>query len=224
MLTSDDPSDRNCVTIVGVVPGFFKRGILDRDQYVVYRPLAQGDAHRPAAMFIAVQGEMTTVVPAVRRAFQSARTDLPAVSVERMRDVLEPEMKPWRLAATMFTAFGSIALIIAVVGLYGVVATNATLRSMELAVRIALGAQEKHILVAVAGDGLRSVAVGLAIGSGAALVIGRWLGGMLYETSASDPAIILGVAALLFSVAVIACLVPTWRVLRTGPAIVLRSE
>lgn len=224
MLTSFDPTDRACVTVVGVVRGFFRRDILERDQYLVYVPLAQSSVRRPAGLFIAVSRDANAIAPAVRRAFQSVRSDLPAVSIASMYDLLEPEMKPWRLAATMFSAFGGLALLIAVVGLYGVVATNATSRATELAVRIALGARAGHVLSAVAGDGLRAVGFGLAIGIATSLSVSRWLASLLFATSATDPWIIGGVSTLLFGVAIVACLIPTWRVLRLGPASVLRTD
>jgi ABC-type antimicrobial peptide transport system permease subunit len=141
-----------------------------------------------------------------------------------MADILEPEMKPWRVAAAMFSAFGGLALLIAVVGLYGVVSSNASYRATELAVRIALGARPRHVLYAVAGEGLRAVLVGLTVGAFACLIGGRWMGSMLFGTSARDPAILGGVFVLLFAVAVVACLMPTWQVVRQGPASVLRGE
>lgn len=214
-----------CVTVVGVLPGFWKNSIVDRDRLVVYVPMAQGDSYiRPGSMFIRVTGDTRVVAAQVRRAIQSVRSDLPAVSISRMRDVLDPQFRPWRLAATMFATFALVALIMAVVGLYGVVSFNATQRSHEIAIRIALGASRAQVLLAVAGDGLRAVVVGLVVGGVAALGMRHSIGPLLFQTSANDPRIIAGVGGVLLSVAVVASLIPTMRVLRRSTAAVLRVD
>lgn len=223
MLVSWEGGD--CVTVVGVLRGFWKRSILQRNRLVVYFPMAQNDRFvPPGRMFIATRGDLETVASAVRQAIQSVRSDMPAVSVSRMSDVVGPELKPWRLAATMFGIFGAVAVIVSVVGLYGVVAFTAAQRSSEIAIRIALGAAPKDILAVVARDGLRAVVLGLAFGVIVTLSARRWIGPLLFQTSASDPAIILGVAALLFFVGTVASLIPTLQALQRNPAAVMRLE
>ena len=101
---------------------------------------------------------------------------------------------------------------------------SAAQRSTEIAVRIALGARARNVLAAVAGDGLRTITVGLTVGLIAALAIRHWIGPLLFQTSPSDPGIIAGVAVLLLAVAVVATLVPTARALRRNPAAVLRVD
>jgi ABC-type antimicrobial peptide transport system permease subunit len=149
---------------------------------------------------------------------------MPAVRIIPMGDVVSPQYRPWRVAASMFSIFGGVALAIAVVGVYAVVSYSAEQRSAELAVRIALGARGRNVLLAVAGHGLVTVAAGLAVGVLTALAISHWIGPLLFHTSPSDPAIITGVALLLLGVAVVAMLVPTVRALSRNPAAVLQSE
>ena len=215
-----------CVTVVGVLGGFWYRSILERELWHVYVPMAQSTfgLMRPEYMFIAVRSDPVAVMGAVRHALQSVRPDMPAVSVTRMRDVVDPEIRPWRLAATMFSMFAGVALLIAVVGLYGVVAFAAAQRSTEIAVRMALGARHRHILAVVGGSGLRAVLAGLVIGTAAVVAARRWVGPLLFQTSPSDPAVIAAVAGLLLGVAVVASLIPTMRALRRNPAAVLREE
>lgn len=222
----ENGQDEDCVRVIGVARGFWSRNILDRDAFVVYVPLAQRRRamQRPNAMYVAVAGDDGGTVQAVRAAIQRAHHDLPAVTVTRFREVLDSQFRPWRLAATMFTAFGAVALVIAIVGLYGVVSYAAEQRSSEIAVRIALGARTRHVLFAVGGDGLRSIMAGLVIGGVAALAARRWIGALLFQTSPDDPRIIGGVAALLLAVAVLAVLVPTARALRRDTASVLRLD
>ncbi|MEJ7811141.1 MAG: ABC transporter permease [Gemmatimonadaceae bacterium] len=154
-----------CVTVVGVLGGFWKRSILNRGALAIYVPLTQRTGvlglGRPRAMYVRSTGDPTSSASAVRDAIQSLRSDIPLVRVTRVRDIIDPEIRPWRLAATMFSLFGAVALLIAVVGLYGVVAFAAAQRSTEIAVRLALGARARDVLAVVAGSGLRAVCAGL---------------------------------------------------------------
>jgi ABC-type antimicrobial peptide transport system permease subunit len=173
---------------------------------------------------VSVNGPTAAVIPAVRQAILDAWPGLDRVRVQAMRDTMTPELRPWQLAATMFSLFGAVALVIAAVGLYAVVAFSAAQRSTEIAVRIALGAHARNVLATVAGDGLRTVAIGLAVGATAALGIRHWIGPLLFQTSPGDPRIIAGVAALLLGVALLAVVAPTVRALRRDPATVLRVD
>jgi len=217
-----------CVTIVGVLSGFWRRSILDREALAIYIPLAQQTVTRglgrPNGMLVRVSGDPAALLPAVRQAIQSVRPDLPAVRVTLLSDPVDQEVRPWRLAAGMFTLFGGVALVIAVVGLYGVVAFAAAQRSSEIAVRRALGARARDVLLVVGRDGLRAVGAGLAVGTTAALLVRRWVGPLLFQTSPSDPGVIGGVVLSLLAVALLASLVPTVRALRKNPAAVLRVE
>jgi predicted permease len=225
-IRSNDP-DGDCWTVVGVVQGFwYHRSILNREGLLVYVPLAQRSygLGRPGRLVVSVNGPTAAVIPAVRQAILDAWPGLDRVRVQAMRDTMTPELRPWQLAATMFSLFGAVALVIAAVGLYAVVAFAAAQRSTEIAVRIALGAHARNVLAVVAGDGLRTVVVGLAVGAAAALGIRHWLGPLLFQTSPGDPRIIGGVAALLLGVAALAVAVPTVRALRRDPAAVLRVD
>lgn len=215
----------DCVTIVGVIRGFWKGSILARERLVVYVPMDQSDTYISAgSMFIATTKDPRVVAQDVRRAIQSIRPDLPAVSVSRMRDIVSPEFRPWQVAATMFTLFGGIALLIAVVGIYAVVSFTAVQRSQELAVRIALGGTPAHILSVVALDGLRAVSIGLLVGTLVALAFRGRLASLLFQTAPNDPAIIAGMGVLLVAVAAVAAVIPTLRVVHGNPAAVLRVD
>jgi predicted permease len=225
MLVTWNPAIRDCVTVVGVVQGFWRRDIVNRNQYLLYVPLAQRPGQRPAGMFVAITGDPAAVIPRLRSVVQGALPGgLPAIGIAWMRDVLEPEMKPWRLAALMFSLFGAVALVMAAVGLYGTVSFAASQRSSEIAIRMALGAHPRHVLTTVAGDGLLAVSVGLAVGGVSAVVGARWVGALLFQTSPYDPMTIAGVVTLLFVVAIIATLVPINRALRSDVASVLRID
>lgn len=216
-----------CWTVVGVLDGlWYPRSILHREGLMVYVPLSQRPvpSFGSASAIVSVSGSPREIAPALHGVITSVLPNARRVRVEWMRDVAEQEIRPWRLSATVFSLFGVAALMIAAVGLYAVVAFTATQRASEIAVRVALGARSRNVILAVAGDGLRSVAVGLAIGMIAALGLRSWLGGMLFQTSPHDPFVMGGVAALLFVTAVAATVVPTLRTLKESPARILRID
>jgi putative ABC transport system permease protein len=216
----------DCVTVVGVLHGYWRRTILNRAKMLVYVPLAQREVSfgRPSAMFVRIHGDPTATVAAVRSAIQSVLVNAPAVSVTWMRDMVDPEVKPWRLAATMFGVFGLVALAVSAIGIYAVVAFSTEQRSIEIAVRLALGAPRRSIVAVVANDGLRAVLIGLTIGTLVALAVQRWIGPLLFQTSPNDPLVIGSVVVLLFATAVAAVVVPTFRALRRGSSAILRSS
>ena len=124
----------------------------------------------------------------------------------------------------MFVAFGGLALIVAAVGLYGVIAYNVAQRMHELGVRIALGAQSRDVVRLVVSQGLRVVIIGLLIGGGLALYAGRWVEPLLFRLSARDPGTYGLVAGLLLLVALLASTIPAARATRADPNAALRSE
>lgn len=124
----------------------------------------------------------------------------------------------------MFSIFGVIALVIATVGLYGVIAYLVTQRTREIGIRMAIGAHRGSVLRMIMSQGMRVVFMGLVLGIAAALVAGRYLGELLYETSPADPSIFIGVALVLSLVAAAAVMVPSLRASRVDPVEALRSE
>jgi ABC-type antimicrobial peptide transport system permease subunit len=161
---------------------------------------------------------------AVRREMQALIPDMPYVAVQPFQNLLAWELQPWRLGATMFSLFGALALVIAAVGLYSVVAYSVSQRTHEIGVRMALGAQRPDVVRLVVVDGVRVVAVGVLLGALGALAAGRWAEPLLYKTSPRDPAIFTAVAATLVAVAVLASLLPALRAAHVDPAVALRTE
>ena len=220
--------DDGCVRVVGVLGGFWQHSILERDRLAVYVPLTQRTVRdgigRPRALYVATTGDPTAVESAVRAAIQGVRADLPAVTVTTMAEIIEPEVRPWRLAAALFVGFGGVALVIAVVGLYGVVNAASQQRSVEMAIRIALGARRRDVLLEVGGKGLTAVLVGLVVGIAAALALRGWLAPLLFQVAPDDPRVIGALGFLLLGVGLVAALAPAVRVLRRSPATVLQAE
>jgi predicted permease len=215
---------RECYRVVGVLGGVWKLQALDRTKMTIYTPLAQTPDVSPGALLVRTRGAVGPMLAQLRSTVQSIEPDLPAVNVSRARDLVDYEFRPWKLGATLFAGFSAVALIIAAIGLYGVVSFTTTLRTREIGVRVALGAPGVDIMRVVAGAGLGSVVAGLIVGSGASLVASRWMGDVLYQTSPRDPGVLVQTAAVLLIVAVIAVVVPVVRALRLAPAAILRSE
>jgi ABC-type antimicrobial peptide transport system permease subunit len=146
------------------------------------------------------------------------------VAVTPLTKIVEAEVRSWDLGATMFALFGGLALLLAAVGLYSVIAYNVTQRSHELGVRIALGAQNAQVLRLVLSSGLRVAAAGILIGGAIALVASRFIAPLLYHVSPRDPLVYGGAATILFAVAALACLIPARRATRVDPNVALRAD
>jgi ABC-type antimicrobial peptide transport system permease subunit len=145
-------------------------------------------------------------------------------SIVRLSDYLEPEYRPWRLGATLFSAFGLLALVVAVVGIYSTTSYSVQQRVQEFAVRIALGARLADVVQLVVAEGTRVVAIGVVLGVGLAIVAGKLVASLLYGISPSDPATALGVAAILFVAGIAAAMFPAWRAARVDPAATLKTD
>jgi ABC-type antimicrobial peptide transport system permease subunit len=137
---------------------------------------------------------------------------------------LEPEMRPWRLGATLFTAMGILALLVAAVGVYSVIAYSVSQRAHEMGVRIALGARLGDIARLVVGEGLRTIAIGIAAGIALALAAGKLIASLLYGISPRDPAVMIGAAVILALIGIAASVIPALRAARVEPATALRVD
>jgi putative ABC transport system permease protein len=141
-----------------------------------------------------------------------------------MRDFTNPTMRPWEFGATMFVAFGVLALALAAIGLYSVIAFGVTQRTHELGVRIALGAEVGDVLRLVVGEGVRLTIVGVVLGGAIALAAGRWTSPLLFQVSPKDPLVYAVVTLTLTVVGVLASAIPAARATRVDPNIALRAE
>ena len=164
----------------------------------------------------AVLNEMRTIL----------RTEFPNVYSRSttMATSMEPEYRPWRLGATLFTLFGLLALVVAGVGVYSSVSYGVSQRTHEFGVRAALGATTGNVLSQVLGEGLRTVAIGVAAGVALALAAGRLVASLLYGIKPNDPGAIAVAAIVLLSIAAVASLVPAWRAAKADPVEALRAE
>jgi hypothetical protein len=162
------------------------------------------------------------VAPAIRRVVVGARTDLPYVRVRPYAHLLERQLRPWRLGTTLLGLFSGLALAVGATGLYAAFAHAVMLRRREMAVRLAIGARPRGVIVLVLREALAIGCAGVACGWLLVLLGGRSLQALLYETSAADPAILAGAAAVMLAVAIAATLLPARTASRMDPAALLR--
>jgi ABC-type antimicrobial peptide transport system permease subunit len=176
------------------------------------------------AAVIRTHGGPDPLTTALRRAVAGVEPGAVMYDVQSLDDVLANSLASRRLTMLLLTAFAALALLLACVGLYGVVAYLVSQRTHEIGVRIALGAQRSEVMRLVLGQGLRMALLGAAAGIVASLALARLMAAQLFGVTAHDPMTLAGVAAILVVVAIAACYVPALRATRVDPVIALRAE
>jgi len=222
-------NEERTLEVVGIVKS--TRHSLDQKQPgpAVYVPFAQGFQSN---VFFHVRPRVYTAAAAaalvdpVRRAVREAAPALPVFSVQTYHHHVETNLEAWmsRLGSALFGFFGAVSMLVAIVGIYGVMAYSVSQRTREIGVRIALGASVWQVVGAVLRDGIRLVLVGLALGAVASYGAARLLASQLYSTSPADPVVFAAVALVLLASAGIACWLPARRATRVNPIEALRAD
>jgi predicted permease len=218
------PSYQGCTEVIGVVQNIMGWGLIEEARSQFYLPRHADSELQSPSILIRTRKDARVEANEVRRQLQSLTPEMPYVDVRSYEDLVEPDLRSWRLGATMFSAFGVLALVIAAIGLYGVLTFVVSQRAREIGVRMALGARRDVIVRHVAGEGVGIVAVGSALGVAMALGASGYIEPMLYHTSAREPAIIASVVAFLLLIALLASGAPAWRAARVDPNVALRDE
>jgi predicted permease len=218
-----------CSTVVGVVENTRRQEIVEGDSLLYYIPIEQADADlRGGRVIVRLASSdfttMTRVAETIRRDALRLEPSLRYVSARALDDVISPQLRAWRLGAGLFSAFGLLALVVAAVGLYSVVAFDVEGRRREIGVRAALGASSAAILRLVVGDGLRLATRGVLIGLVLASASAPLLRNLLYGITPWDPAVFAGAAAVLAAAALVASAVPALRAAAIEPSQALRDE
>lgn len=216
-----------CFRIVGIAENTNRQNVVESGtQLRIYRALTlpQGYGPRSYSLIVRPAGSASEMMEPVRREMQSAMPGVPYANVQPMDAILDNELRPWRMGATMFTAFGIVALLLSALGLYGVVSYSVTQRMHEMGVRVALGAQRGDVARLVLRHGLALSVFGISVGLVLALASGTFVGPLLYSVSPRDPLVLGSAAIILVAVATIASLAPARRAARVNPLQVLRSD
>jgi ABC-type antimicrobial peptide transport system permease subunit len=213
-----------CTYVVGVAEDIHTQTLAPETRYFYYYVPAAQMQPLLGGLFVRVRGDTRRFVEPLRRRLQQEMPGASYVTVTRLGENIERETRSWVMGATVFTAFGVLALVVAAVGLYSVIAYNVAQRKQELAVRMALGAPAASVMGSVVAQGLRLALLGAAVGSAIALVAGRWIEPLLFDQSARDPAVFATVTAALLFVAILASAIPAFRGVRVDPNAALRAE
>ena len=213
-----------CTTVVGIAEDMVQRNLAGSQRYHYYVSIEQYTRTWGNGLLIRTKGDPVVEAERVRKALQAVMTGSSYVTVRPLGDIVQNAQASWRLGATMFVAFAVLALVVAAVGLYGVIGYSVAQRMHELGVRVALGAQQRDIVWLVVGQSVRFALVGTALGLVVALAQSRWIQPLLFHQSATDPWILAGVAGTMLAVAVAAGAAPAWRAARADPNHALRAE
>ena len=211
-------------TVAGVVADVSGRRLTDPVNSMMYLPYTRDWTTRVMVIAVRTDGDPLALAPAVRSAIHERDPLLPVFNVASMEKVFQQSFWDRRLYGGLFGSFAAIALLLSVVGLYAVVAYTVAQRTREIGVRMALGAGVQDVVTMVVRQGAGLTAIGIVLGLAGAYGITRLLRTMLFGVSATDPAVFLGVAALLGAIALLACLVPARRAASVNPVQALRSE
>jgi putative ABC transport system permease protein len=218
--------------IVGVVAHVKHFGLNaeERVQPQLYLPFNQApDSELPYLaprmnLVLRTTADPLTLTSAVRREVQSLNPNQPIYNVYTMEQTLDRSLAPQRFSTTLLLLFAAVALVLASVGIYGVISYSVTSRTHEIGIRMALGAQKSDVLRLVVGHGMALAALGVLVGLVGAFAVTRVMASQLYGVSATDPVVFVGIALLLAAVAFLATYIPARRATKVDPMIALRYE
>jgi ABC-type antimicrobial peptide transport system permease subunit len=219
-------ADAPCYTVIGVVQNSLVIGLKGDAEPKVYLPLG----NLPFAIYntgdVVLRMDPARLTTALAQVGDLLRAEFPGrtVSTTTMANSMEPEYRPWRLGAILFTLFGGLAALVAAIGVFSSVSYAVSQRAHEFGVRVALGASGGQIVSQVVGEGLRIVAIGVVAGIALALALGQLVASLLYEVSPRNPTAMIFAAGLLLAAAAAACFMPAWRAGRSDPVSALRTD
>jgi putative ABC transport system permease protein len=218
------PASRNTwLTVVGVVGDVKEDALNDETKPEIYLPYLQNPS---SLMNLLVRStyDPSRLAPALRKQVSAVDKDQPVYNINTMENVFSQALTEPTLIASLLATFAGVALILATVGIYSVVSYSVAQRTHEIGIRMAVGAQHRHVLSMVLGQGLKLVLVGVAVGVTTALGITRVLSNLLFGVTATDPAIFFAVPLVLIVVAVFASYFPARKAVQVDPILALRNE
>jgi putative ABC transport system permease protein len=211
------------MTIAGVVGNIKTDGFDKADQPHLYFPIIQSPGYS-MAVFVRTEGNPTGLSQSLRQQVQAVDPNLPLFGEQTMDDLVSASLAQRRFAMQVVGLFGVLALFLAGIGIYGVMAYSVTQRTREIGIRLALGASSGAILRWLLGRGMRLTLIGVAAGLLGALAVGRLLRGLLFGVASTDVVTYAALTLLLAGVALLACYIPARRATKVDPLVALRYE
>ena len=216
--------DAACARVVGVSADIHRSGLKEEPSMQYYVPIGQERGFSGSYLLVRPRGEFTTSWPALREALQRADPSISSIDVRLLADGLDEQVRPFKLGRVAFGLGALLALAVAALGLYSVMAHAVAWRRHEIGVRMALGARPRDVARMVVGRGTRLATLGIAAGLIIALAARSWVEPRLFETSARDPLVLSGVVVLIELVAILAGWIPARRAVGVSPTEALRAE
>jgi predicted permease len=216
--------DPPCARVVGVVEDARRFALREEPAMQYYIPLGQERGFGGSVLFVRPRGAFQSRAAELRAELQRLDSEGGYAHIVPLHQALDPQIRPWRLGAVLFGIFGALALLIAGIGLYSVIAYGVSQRTHELGVRMALGAQRGDVWGMILRQGVLVALLGAALGCLIALGAGGLLESLLFEASPRDPVVFIAVLFTILSAAVVASLVPAARAMRVDPVVALRAE
>ena len=232
---SPHPTKVACREVIGVAKDIRQRSLLPTGnearlmQYFVpfsqvpFPPFLLQEPH-VNGLLLRTSLDLDRIAPAIRRVIVGDRTDLPFISVAPYTQLLEPQLRPWRMATTLLVLFSALALGVAVVGLHAVFAQAVAERRHEMAIRVALGAKPRRVLRMVLREAAIVAGAGVIVGGAIAIATGRTVQALLFETAPSDPLVLGSAAALMLLVAAAATFIPALTASKADPSGLLKEQ
>jgi putative ABC transport system permease protein len=212
------------ITIVGIVGDMHQAGLAVPARAEMYLPYQQQEFFSPDYLAVRTSGDPLLLAESARQQIWSVDKQQPVSGVMPLEQLVDANLAPRRMQASLLGGFAGLALLLASLGIYAVLAFIVTQRTQEIGVRVALGAHSRDVLRMVFSHGLKLFAIGAALGLVAALALSRTVSHLLYGISASDPLSFLTVTFILGLVTLLACYIPARRAMRVDPLVALRYE
>ncbi len=222
-ITDFGPNDEK-LQIVGVIGNVRHFSLATAPRPEIYQPLGQGCGR---GVYVAVRtapANPLSLLPAVQEAVWSVNKSVPLGNPRTMEDLIARTLSQRRFTMLLLGVFAGTALLLAAIGLYGVISYSVAQRTRELGIRMALGAQRRDVLKLVVREGMTLVALGVVIGLAASLALTRLIASLLFGISATDPITFAALALALGAIALLACLLPARRASQVNPIVALRTE
>jgi putative ABC transport system permease protein len=211
------------ITIIGIIADARTESLAEANAPQIYLSLYQINA-KELTIFLRGRLDLSSIPGQVREMVQSVNPELPAYGAQTLDDALAASLAERRFSMELVAAFALTALLLAALGIYGVISFIVSERTRDIGIRLALGAQRRNILDMVLRQGLTLAMVGAAIGLVGGVIVAHLMAGLLYGVRPTDPLTFLGVTLVLTAVALAACYIPARRAMRVNPLVALRNE
>jgi len=211
------------IEVIGVVKDAKYESLREEPKPMAYYPYSQRDWYL-GNFEVRFSGEPGAIVSAVRQAIKEVNRNLPIAEVAMFSEQVDRSLVQQKLIARLSSFFGLLALLLAAIGLYGVISYSVTQRTREIGIRMALGAERRNVLRLVIGQGAKLALIGVLAGLGASWALTRWIESLLFGVSPTDRMTFVIIALLLIAVALLACYIPARRATKVDPMVALRCE